>query len=182
LGRGRIRPFSHFKIQQSQINNRQFFPSNRRTKQFPIQDPCKNPPCPNTAYHQSVLSNRRVRAMLPHAMAEKTLFEKIRDREIPASLVHEDDHCIAFRDISPQAPVHVLVVPKKPIPRVGLAALEDQQVLGHLLLTAAAVARSEGLAESGYRLVINNGRDGGEAVPHLHVHLLGGRKLDWPPG
>jgi histidine triad (HIT) family protein len=134
------------------------------------------------ASHQWELSKRPGRAMLPHAMAEKTLFEKICDKEIPATLVHEDEHCVAFRDISPQAPVHVLVVPRKPIPRVGLAGQEDGQVLGHLLLTAAAVARSEGLAESGYRLVINNGRDGGEAVPHLHVHLLGGRKLNWPPG
>ncbi len=115
-------------------------------------------------------------------MADKTLFEKIRDREIPATIVHEDDHCLAFRDIAPQAPVHILVVPKKPIPRVGLAEPEDQAVLGCLLLAAAKVARAEGIAESGYRLVINNGPHGGEAVPHLHVHLLGGRQLDWPPG
>ncbi len=115
-------------------------------------------------------------------MAEKTLFEKIRDREIPADIVHEDEVCIGFRDISPQAPVHILIVPKKPIPRVGLAVPDDQSTLGHLLLAAASVARAEGIAESGYRLVINNGPDGGEAVPHLHVHLLGGRKLDWPPG
>lgn len=115
-------------------------------------------------------------------MADKTLFEKIRDKEIPANLVHEDDRCIAFRDISPQAPVHILIVPCKPITRVGLAETEDEAVLGHLLLTAAKVARAEGIDETGYRLVINNGRDGGEAVPHLHVHLLGGRKLDWPPG
>lgn len=115
-------------------------------------------------------------------MADKTLFEKIRDREIPATIVHEDDHCLAFRDIAPQAPVHILVVPKKPIPRVGLAEPEDQTVLGALLLAAAKVARAEGIAESGYRLVINNGPHGGEAVPHLHVHLLGGRQLDWPPG
>jgi histidine triad (HIT) family protein len=115
-------------------------------------------------------------------MAEKTLFEKIRDREIPASIVHQDEHCTAFRDISPQAPVHVLIVPNKPIPRVALAEAADRDVLGHLLLTAAEVARREGIAESGYRLVINNGPNGGEAVPHLHVHLLGGRQLDWPPG
>jgi len=115
-------------------------------------------------------------------MAEKTLFEKIRDREIPAAIVHEDERCLAFRDIAPQAPVHVLIVPTRPIPRVGLAESGDGDVLGHLLLTAADVARREGIAETGYRLVINNGPDGGEAVPHLHVHLLGGRKLDWPPG
>ena len=115
-------------------------------------------------------------------MAEKTLFEKICAKEIPATIVHEDDRCIAFRDISPQAPVHILIIPRKPIPRVGLAVEDDGAVLGDLLLTAAAVARIEGIAESGYRLVINNGPDGGEAVPHLHVHLLGGRQMKWPPG
>jgi histidine triad (HIT) family protein len=115
-------------------------------------------------------------------MHEKTLFEKICDKEIPATIVHEDDLCVAFRDIAPQAPVHILIIPRKPITRVGLAGEEDESLLGHLLLTAAKVARSGDIAESGYRLVINNGRDGGEAVPHLHVHLLGGRKLQWPPG
>lgn len=115
-------------------------------------------------------------------MAEKTLFEKICAKEIPATIVYEDDRCVAFRDISPQAPVHILVVPRKPITRVGLAGAEDEAVLGHLLLTAAKVARGEGVADTGYRLVINNGPDGGEAVPHLHVHLLGGRQLQWPPG
>jgi histidine triad (HIT) family protein len=115
-------------------------------------------------------------------MADKTLFEKIRDGEIPADIVHRDDLCLAFRDISPQAPLHILVVPCKPVARVGEAGAEEKTLLGHLLLTAAEVARREGVADSGYRLVINNGRDGGEAVPHLHVHLLGGRKLDWPPG
>ena len=115
-------------------------------------------------------------------MSDKTLFEKIRDREIPATIVHEDERCIAFRDISPQAPIHILVVPKNVITRVGLAGPHDEAVLGHLLLTAAAVARQEGIAETGYRLIINNGPHGGEAVPHLHVHLLGGRQLLWPPG
>lgn len=115
-------------------------------------------------------------------MADKTLFQKICDKEIPASIVHEDERCVAFRDISPQAPIHILVVPRKGIVRIGLADAEDEAVLGHLLLTAAKVARNEGIADSGYRLIINNGRDGGEAVPHLHVHLLGGRRMDWPPG
>ena len=115
-------------------------------------------------------------------MSEKTLFEKIRDEEIPADIVHRDDLCIAFRDIAPQAPIHILVVPTKPIPRVGEATVEDGPTLGHLLTIAAEVARKEGIADSGYRLVINNGKDGGEAVPHLHVHLLGGRPLEWPPG
>ena len=115
-------------------------------------------------------------------MLEKTLFEKICDKEIPAAIIHEDERCVAFRDISPQAPVHILIVPRKAVPRIGLAEAGDEALLGHLLLTAAQVARNEGMADSGYRLVVNNGRDGGEAVPHLHVHLLGGRKLEWPPG
>ena len=111
----------------------------------------------------------------------KTLFQRIADGEIPAKLIHSDDHCVAFHDIAPQAPTHVLVVPRKPIPRVGQATELDQALLGHLLLTAGKVARDLGLA-NGYRLVINHGRDGGESVPHLHVHLLGGRALAWPPG
>jgi histidine triad (HIT) family protein len=112
----------------------------------------------------------------------KTLFQKIIDREIPAKLAHEDEHCIAIHDINPQAPVHVLVIPKKHIARLNEARPTDSDTLGHLLLTAAEVARKLGLAESGYRIVINNGRDGGETVPHLHVHLLGKRPLGWPPG
>ncbi len=110
-----------------------------------------------------------------------TLFEKIIAREIPAKIEHEDEHCIVIHDIDPQAPVHCLVIPKKPIPRVGEATAEDQATLGHLLLTAAEVARKLQLAE-GFRIVINNGKNGGEAVPHLHVHLLGGRQMEWPPG
>ena len=113
--------------------------------------------------------------------APKTIFQKIADREIPAKLIHEDAVCIAFHDISPQAPTHVLVVPRKPIPRVGEATADDQATLGHLLLVAAQVARQLNLAK-GFRLVVNNGPDGGESVPHLHVHLLGGRALGWPPG
>jgi len=112
----------------------------------------------------------------------KTLFEKIAAREIPAAIVYEDDLVLAFRDITPQAPTHVLIVPKKPVPRIAAAGAEDHALLGHLLLKAAAVARSLGLETSGYRLVINNGADGGESVPHLHIHILGGRKLAWPPG
>ncbi len=112
----------------------------------------------------------------------KTIFQKIIDREIPAKLAHEDELCIAIHDVNPQAPVHVLIIPKKPIPRLGAASAADQPVLGHLLLTAAALAKKLGIAESGYRIVINNGPDGGETVPHLHVHLLGQRPLAWPPG
>jgi histidine triad (HIT) family protein len=112
----------------------------------------------------------------------KTIFQRIIDREIPAKIAHEDEHCIAIHDINPQAPVHVLVIPKKPIPRVGEATGADQGVLGHLLLTAGALAKKLGLEQSGFRIVINHGRDGGETVPHLHVHVLGGRPLSWPPG
>ena len=111
----------------------------------------------------------------------KTLFEKIIAREIPAVIVYEDDSVLAFRDIHPQAPVHVLIVPKKLIPRIAEAEADDQQLLGHLLLKAAEVAKKLDL-KSGFRLVINNGADGGETVPHLHVHILGGRHLAWPPG
>jgi histidine triad (HIT) family protein len=114
-----------------------------------------------------------------------TLFERIIAREIPADIVYEDDLCLAFRDISPQAPVHVLIVPKRVIPRVGESTAEDAAVLGHLLVTSGKIAEQLGVKnreQAGYRLVINHGRDGGETVPHLHVHLLAGRPLSWPPG
>ena len=111
-----------------------------------------------------------------------TLFEKIIAREIPADIVFEDDQCLAFRDISPQAPVHILIIPKKAVARIGAAQTDDQSLLGHILLTAADIARRENIAPHGYRLVINNGPHGGETVPHLHIHLLGGRPLVWPPG
>ncbi|MBE36010.1 MAG: histidine triad nucleotide-binding protein [Opitutaceae bacterium] len=111
----------------------------------------------------------------------KTIFQKIIDREIPAKIVHEDEHCIAFHDVQPEAPVHVLVVPKKLIARVGEATTQDEATLGHLLLTAGNIARELNL-DAGFRLVINNGPHGGESVPHLHVHLLGGRQLTWPSG
>ena len=112
----------------------------------------------------------------------QTLFEKIVAREIPAKIVFEDDLVLAFHDIKPQAPTHVLIIPKKPIPRIAEAKPEDHKVLGHLLLKAAEVAGQLGLTKSGYRLVFNNGPDAGEAVPHLHCHIIGGRKMAWPPG
>ncbi|MCX6856255.1 MAG: histidine triad nucleotide-binding protein [Verrucomicrobia bacterium] len=117
-------------------------------------------------------------------MTEKTIFQKIIDREIPAPLVYEDDLVAAFNDIQPQAPIHVLIVPKKLIPRVGEAQPEDQATLGALLLAAGKIADKLGIKDrsQGFRLVINHGKDGGESVPHLHVHLLAGRPLDWPPG
>jgi histidine triad (HIT) family protein len=110
-----------------------------------------------------------------------TLFERIIARQIPATIVYETDDVIAFRDIAPQAPTHILVVPKRPIPAVSDASDEDGALLGRLLLAARDIARSEGLG-SGFRLVVNNGADGGQTVDHLHVHLLGGRRLGWPPG
>jgi len=111
-----------------------------------------------------------------------TLFEKIAAGEIPAKIIEQDEDLIVFHDINPQAPIHVLVVPKKPIPRLTGATKEDGKLLGDLLLKAQEIAKSLGIAESGFRVVINNGRNGGETVPHLHVHLLGGRPLAWPPG
>jgi len=111
----------------------------------------------------------------------KTLFERIIDREIPAKIEHEDDLCIVIHDIDPQAPTHLLVVPKRVIPCIAEASAEEQATLGHLLLTAAAVAAKLNL-KKGYRIVINNGKDGGETVPHLHLHVLGGRLMTWPPG
>ena len=111
-----------------------------------------------------------------------TLFEKIIARQIPAQIVYEDDLVLAFRDINPQAPTHVLIVPKKPLPRIAEAKAEDQELLGHLLLKAAEVAEKAGLKDGGYRLAINNGKNGGESVPHLHCHILGGRQMTWPPG
>lgn len=115
-------------------------------------------------------------------MNDKTIFERIIEREIPSAIVYEDEQCICFRDIAPQAPIHLLIVPKKRIVRVAESTLDDQALLGHLLLTAGLVARQEGFAESGFRTVINNGRDGGEEVPHLHLHILAGRQMKWPPG
>jgi histidine triad (HIT) family protein len=111
-----------------------------------------------------------------------TIFSKIIAREIPATIVYEDDRALAFRDIAPKAPTHILVIPKKEIATLADATAADEGVLGHLLLVAEKVARQEGLAASGYRLVINSGRDAGQAVAHIHVHLLGGRALQWPPG
>ena len=112
----------------------------------------------------------------------KTLFQKIADKEFPSTILYEDDQVVAFKDIDPQAPTHVLVIPRKPIPRIAEATPEDHKVLGHLLLKAAEVAKQLGLDKAGYRLVLNNGKDGGETVPHLHCHILGGRQMKWPPG
>ncbi|OHE89274.1 MAG: histidine triad nucleotide-binding protein [Verrucomicrobia bacterium RIFCSPLOWO2_12_FULL_64_8] len=111
----------------------------------------------------------------------KTTFQRIIDRETPAKIEHEDEHCVVIHDIHPQAPVHLLIIPKKAIARVATAETADQAVLGHLLLTAQTVAKNLNLAR-GFRLVINSGPDALESVPHLHIHLLAGRQMGWPPG
>ena len=112
----------------------------------------------------------------------KTLFEKIAAREIPSDVVYEDDLVLAIRDIHPQAPTHILIFPKQVLRRIAEARAADGKILGHLLLKAGEVAEKVGLTKDGYRLVINNGPNGGETVPHLHVHILGGRHMKWPPG
>ena len=111
----------------------------------------------------------------------KTLFERICAKEIPAKIVYEDEWVVAVHDINPAAPTHLLIVPRRPVRSLDKATAEDQALLGHLVLKAAEVARLAGLS-NGYRLVFNIGRDAGEAVPHLHGHILGGRTLGWPPG
>jgi len=110
------------------------------------------------------------------------LFKKIIDREIPADIVYEDDRCLAFRDINPQAPTHILIIPKKEIESMEKAQPEDQDILGYLLLKAKDIAEQEGISKEGFRLVINTNANAGQAVYHLHVHLLGGRPMNWPPG
>jgi histidine triad (HIT) family protein len=114
-------------------------------------------------------------------MSSKTIFQKIIDREIPADVVHEDDFCVAFRDINPQAPTHVLVVPKQPVRSLAELSDADRELAGHLLLVASQLARDLKL-DGGYRVVANCGPDGGQSVDHLHLHLLGGRAMAWPPG
>lgn len=111
----------------------------------------------------------------------KTLFQKIIDKEIPGEILFEDQLCAVIKDIYPKAPIHVLIVPKKPIPRLDQAVEEDSNLLGHLLLVAKNQAKVLGLS-NGFRIIINNGSDAGEQVQHLHVHLLGGRTMHWPPG
>ena len=111
-----------------------------------------------------------------------SLFQKIIDKEINADIVYEDDLCLAFRDIQPQAPTHILMIPKKPIESLGTVSDEDQQLLGHMLLKISHIAEKQGLAEAGYRVVANTNQQGGQSVYHLHFHLLGGRQMQWPQG
>jgi histidine triad (HIT) family protein len=111
----------------------------------------------------------------------KTIFKRIIDREIPADIVYEDERCLAFRDVSPEAPTHVLVIPKKEIANLEGMASEDAELMAHLCIVIRDLARKLGL-KNGYRVVLNCGPDGGQTVNHLHIHLLGGRHLQWPPG
>jgi len=111
----------------------------------------------------------------------ETIFSKIIAREVPADIIHEDERCLAFRDVSPQAPLHVLIIPKQPMTNLAEAGEADRDLLGHLLLTAARIAADQGHGE-GFRVVINNGTEGGQTVFHLHLHLLAGRTMHWPPG
>jgi len=111
-----------------------------------------------------------------------TIFKKIIDKEIPADIVYEDEQCLAFKDIDPKAPVHLLIIPKKEISSLAEATDADKELLGHLLVKASQIAKDMGISESGYRLTINTNQEGGQEVYHLHIHLLGGRQMTWPPG
>ncbi|XP_071437268.1 adenosine 5'-monophosphoramidase HINT2 [Pithys albifrons albifrons] len=124
---------------------------------------------------------QRAAAASEEVSGQPTIFSKIIDRTIPATILYEDDKCLVFRDVAPQAPVHFLVIPKLPIPRISRVGPQDTELLGHLLVVAARTAQAEGLAD-GYRLVINDGKHGAQSVYHLHLHVLGGRQMSWPPG
>ncbi|XP_075700642.1 adenosine 5'-monophosphoramidase HINT2 isoform X3 [Rhinoderma darwinii] len=113
--------------------------------------------------------------------ASPTIFSRILDRSLPADIIYEDDQCLAFRDVAPQAPIHFLVIPKILIPRISQVKMEDKELLGHLLVTASHLAQKEGLSD-GYRIVINDGQQGAQSVYHLHLHVIGGRQMGWPPG
>lgn len=111
-----------------------------------------------------------------------TIFTKIINREIPAKIVFEDERCIAFRDINPQAPIHIVLIPKKEIPTMNDVTESDRDLLGHLMVKAPEIAKQEGFADYGYRLVVNTNAHGGQTVSHIHIHILGGRAMGWPPG
>ncbi len=111
-----------------------------------------------------------------------TIFKKIIDKEIPADIVYEDDLCLAFRDIDPKAPTHIILIPKKEIPSMAEVSENDKELIGHLYIVASKIAKDEGISDSGYRLVVNTNNEGGQEVYHLHIHLLGGRQMTWPPG
>ena len=120
--------------------------------------------------------SRRRKRLLP------TIFSKIIDREIPADIVYEDDVCIAFRDVSPQAPVHILLIPKREIASLNDLKADDAGVMGHLMVKVPEIASKAGISEEGYRIVVNTGENAGQSVFHIHIHILGGRKMEWPPG
>ena len=130
---------------------------------------------------QCSMSDEVARAQAAGPTGGDTIFGKVIRKEIPAKIVFEDEQCLAFHDINPQAPTHVLVIPGKPIAMIQDATEEDEPLLGHLMVVAAKVAKELGLA-NGYRLVVNNGKDGAQSVYHLHIHILGGRQMSWPPG
>lgn len=111
-----------------------------------------------------------------------SIFTKIINKEIPAAIVYEDDKCIAFRDIDPKAPVHILLVTKKEIPSMAEVTDDHKELLGHLMVTASRIAKDHGISDSGYRIVINTNKEGGQEVYHVHMHILGGRQMEWPPG
>jgi histidine triad (HIT) family protein len=112
----------------------------------------------------------------------KTIFQKIADREIPAEIIYEDNQCLAFHDSDPKAPTHVLVIPREPIPSLEHLTEQNSALLGHIWIVIRDIARQVGVAQSGYRVVVNCGKEGGQSVDHLHFHILGGRQMDWPPG
>ncbi|EDV33630.2 uncharacterized protein Dana_GF13894 [Drosophila ananassae] len=136
-------------------------------------------------YRSIVTSSARMASEVEKAQgaaaSEDTIFGKILRKEIPCTFIHEDDKCVAFHDVAPQAPTHFLVIPRKPIAQLSLAEDGDADLLGHLMLVGRKVAKDLGLAE-GYRVVINNGKHGAQSVYHLHLHFLGGRQMQWPPG
>jgi histidine triad (HIT) family protein len=111
-----------------------------------------------------------------------TIFEQIANHEIPATIVYEDADIIAFNDIKPQAPYHIVIAPRKPIPSLDYVAMDDAELLGKMIVVASELARKFGISDTGYRLVLNDGRDAGQSVDHIHIHLLGGRPMQWPPG
>ncbi|GFR62019.1 histidine triad nucleotide-binding protein 2 [Elysia marginata] len=135
----------------------------------------------SSATHGATGSDEVSKAQKAAISGEPTIFSKIVDKSIPADILYEDDKCLAFSDVAPQAPVHFLVIPKRPIPMLSMTTENDQVLLGHLLIVAKNTAEKLGL-EKGYRVVINNGQDGAQSVYHLHVHVLGGRQMNWPPG
>ncbi|XP_034547727.1 histidine triad nucleotide-binding protein 2, mitochondrial isoform X1 [Notolabrus celidotus] len=146
---------------------------------------CGKPAAPNHGKRPLCTKSDEVRlaeeASKKYGSPAPTIFSKVIDKSIPADIIYEDDKCLAFRDISPQAPVHFLVIPRVPIPRISEAKDDEAELLGHLLVVAKNLAKQESLNE-GYRVVVNDGKHGAQSVYHLHIHVLGGRQMTWPPG